>query len=95
MNGLLRDPAGIVGERHLLIDPALLAGYETDWTRRYRGTASCVVRPASAGEVAEVVRCCALHSAALTPQGGNTGLSAAAEPHVRRVPARRDTGNRP
>jgi hypothetical protein len=34
MNGLLQDLAGIVGEEHLLTDPGLLAGYETDWTRR-------------------------------------------------------------
>jgi FAD/FMN-containing dehydrogenase len=74
MNGLQRDLAGIVGEGHLLTDPELMAAYETDWTRRYRGTASCVIRPASAGQVAEVVRCCARHSAALVPQGGNTGL---------------------
>ena len=74
MNGLLRDLAGIVGEKHLLTDRGLLASYETDWTRRYRGTASCVVRPASAGQVAEVVRCCARHAAAVVPQGGNTGL---------------------
>ncbi len=74
MNSLLRDLAGAVGEPHLLTDPAVLAGYTTDWTRRYHGTACCVVRPGSAAEVAEVVRCCARHAAALVPQGGNTGL---------------------
>ncbi len=74
MNSLLRDLAGAVGEPHLLTDPAVLAGYTTDWTRRYHGTARCVVRPGSAAEVAEVVRCCARHAAALVPQGGNTGL---------------------
>src|SRR6266567_3284413 len=74
MCSLLRDLAGVVGEPQLLTDPGLLAGYATDWTRRYRGTASCVVRPGSAAEVAEVVRCCARHSAAVVPQGGNTGL---------------------
>ncbi len=74
MCSLLRDLAGVVGEPQLLTDPGLLAGYATDWTRRYRGTASCVVRPGSAAEVAEVMRCCARHSAALVPQGGNTGL---------------------
>jgi len=74
MCSLLRDLAGVVGEPQLLTDPGLLAGYATDWTRRYRGTASCVVRPGSAAEVSEVVRCCARHSAAVVPQGGNTGL---------------------
>ena len=83
MNGLLQDLAGIVGEKHLLTDPELLAGYETDWTRRYRGTASCVVRPASAGQAAEVVRCCARHAVALVPQGGNTGLVGGSVPPPR------------
>src|SRR5450755_1249357 len=83
MNGLLQDLAGIVGEKHLLTDPELLAGYETDWTRRYRGTASCVVRPASAGQAAEVVRCCARHAVTLVPQGGNTGLVGGSVPPPR------------
>jgi FAD/FMN-containing dehydrogenase len=83
MNGLLRDLAVIVGEQHLLTDRELLAGYETDWTRRYRGTASCVVRPASAAQVAEVMRCCARHRAAVVPQGGNTGLVGGSVPPPR------------
>ena len=32
----LRD---LVGEAHVLTDPEMRAGYETDWTRRYRGSA--------------------------------------------------------
>lgn len=74
MSGLLAELAGAVGEPQVLTGPSLLAGYVTDWTRRYHGTASCVVRPGSAEEVAEVVRCCARHAAVLVPQGGNTGL---------------------
>jgi FAD/FMN-containing dehydrogenase len=74
MSSLLRDLAGAVGEPYLLTDPGMLAGYTTDWTRRYHGPASCAVRPGSAAEVAKVVRCCAGHGAALVPQGGNTGL---------------------
>lgn len=66
--------AGIVGERHVLTDPDMRAGYERDWTGRYRGTARFVVRPGSTGEVARVVRACAESGAAIVPQGGNTGL---------------------
>jgi len=67
----LRD---IVGERHCLTDPDLRAGYETDWTRRFSGSARAVVRPGSVGEVADVLRLCADGGIAIVPQGGNTGL---------------------
>ncbi|MGH2417926.1 MAG: FAD-binding oxidoreductase, partial [Candidatus Limnocylindria bacterium] len=64
----------IVGEHHCLTDPALRASYETDWTRRWSGTALAVVRPASADEVAGVLRACADAGVGVVPQGGNTGL---------------------
>jgi FAD/FMN-containing dehydrogenase len=74
MNNLVRDLAAVVGAEHLLTEPDLTAGYTTDWTRRYSGNASCVIRPGSAGEVAEAVRVCARHQVPIVPQGGNTGL---------------------
>ena len=67
----LRDA---VGERHCLTDPALRASYETDWTRRFTGSALAVVRPASTPEVAEILRACADAGVGVVPQGGNTGL---------------------
>src|SRR5918994_5978320 len=67
----LRD---IVGERHCLVDPALRASYETDWTRRFGGHATAVVRPGSAEEVRAVLRACADAGVGVVPQGGNTGL---------------------
>jgi FAD/FMN-containing dehydrogenase len=73
-SGLLRDLASAVGNEHVLADPDLLAGYTTDWTRRYTGGALCAVRPGSTGQVAAVLRACAGHGATVVPQGGNTGL---------------------
>ena len=64
----------IVGETHCLTDPGLRASHETDWTRRFRGEALVVVRPASTGEVARVLVACARAGAGVVPQGGNTGL---------------------
>jgi FAD/FMN-containing dehydrogenase len=64
----------IVGERHCLTDPDLRAGYETDWTGRFAGTARAVVRPGSVDEVAAVLRRSAEAAIAVVPQGGNTGL---------------------
>lgn len=58
----------------MLTTPDMMASYVTDWTRRYGGRATCVVRPASTSEVAEVVRACARRGVPIIPQGGNTGL---------------------
>lgn len=64
----------VVGEHHVLVDDDLRAGYEVDWTGRFRGSTPMVVRPGSVDEVAAVVRVCADAGAAIVPQGGNTGL---------------------
>jgi len=74
MRNLVADLDAITGPERVLGEPDVLAGYATDWTRRYRGTAACVVMPGSTDEVAAVLRICAEHGARVTPQGGNTGL---------------------
>ena len=73
MTGLLDDLRAAVGGRHVLHEGDLSA-WEVDWRKRWRGRALAVVRPATTGEVAAVVRACAAHGAPLVPQGGNTGL---------------------
>jgi FAD/FMN-containing dehydrogenase len=72
--------ATIVGREHLLTDPELRAGYEVDWTGRFRGTSAAVVRPGSTEEVAAVLAWCDAHEVAVVPQGGNTGLVGGAVP---------------
>ena len=64
----------VVGERHVLTDPDVVAGYCTDWTGRFCGHSPVVVRPASTDECAAVVATCVEHGIALSLQGGNTGL---------------------
>src|SRR3954471_22812166 len=66
--------AEAIGDDHVLVDAQLRASYETDWTRRFHGSARCVVRPATTEEVAAVVRLCAAEGVAVCVQGGNTGL---------------------
>ncbi|HVL99509.1 MAG TPA: FAD-binding oxidoreductase [Egibacteraceae bacterium] len=66
--------AAVVGATHVLADAGLRAPYETDWTGRFSGRASLVVRPANTREVAGVIRACADAGVAVVPQGGNTGL---------------------
>lgn len=66
--------ARAVGDANVLVDPDLVASYETDWTGRFRGRAGAVVRPATTAQVADVLRACAAAGVPVVPQGGNTGL---------------------
>src|SRR6266568_5806961 len=83
MGNLLADLRAITGPAHVLAEPDVVAGYATDWTRRYRSGATCVVSPGSTGEVAQVVSACAVHGARIIPQGGNTGLVGGSIPPAR------------
>jgi FAD/FMN-containing dehydrogenase len=69
-----------VGADHVLVDPSVLASYETDWTGRFHGRARCAVRPGDAAQAAAVVRACAAAGVAVSVQGGNTGLVGASVP---------------
>jgi len=51
-----------------------MAGYLTDWRRRFTGHARAVLLPASTDEVAALVQLCVQHHVPIVPQGGNTGL---------------------
>lgn len=66
--------ADLVGAPHVLTDPALTAGYTTDFTGRFGAPGRLVVRPDGTGEVAAVLAACADAGVAVVPQGGNTGL---------------------
>lgn len=77
---LLDDLRDVVGDEHVLTDADLTGSYETDWTRRFSGRSACVVRPADTAQVADVVRLCGQHAAAVVLQGGNTGLVGASVP---------------
>ncbi len=67
----LRD---VVGPSHVIDDSDVTERYRVDWTGRFRGTATTVVRPATGDEVAAVVLICRDHGVGVVPQGGNTGL---------------------
>jgi FAD/FMN-containing dehydrogenase len=83
MGNLVADLRAITGPAHVLADPDVVAGYATDWTRRYAGAAACVVSPGSTAEVAAAVRACADYGARIIPQGGNTGLVGGSIPPAR------------
>ncbi|AQT79102.1 oxidoreductase [Mycolicibacterium litorale] len=81
MNSTLAERLrAIVGAGHVVTDPDVLAGRSTDYTGRYRGRASALVRPGSADEVAEVLRECRGAGVCVTVQGGRTSLVAGTVP---------------
>jgi FAD/FMN-containing dehydrogenase len=71
----------IVGAKHLSTDADVLAARSVDWTGRYRGAATALVRPGSTEEVAAVLRACRHAGTAVTVQGGRTSLVAGTVPH--------------
>jgi FAD/FMN-containing dehydrogenase len=80
---LLTALAEIVGPGHVLDDPQARAGFESDWTGRWRGQALAVVRPADTAEVAGVVSACVDAEAVIVTQGGNSGLVGGGVPRAR------------
>src|ERR1700679_865528 len=77
---VLQQVSSLVGVNYVSADPDVLAGRSVDHTGRYRGHASALVRPGSAGEVAEVLRICRDAGAHVTIQGGRTSLVAGTVP---------------
>ena len=55
-------------------DPDRLAPKLREWRDRWRGSTPLLLLPRSTQQVSEIVRHCAAHRIAVTPQGGNTGL---------------------
>ena len=64
----------LLGEGGWSDDPARLAPKLVEWRDRWHGATPLLVLPRSTAEVAAVVSLCAEAGAAVTPQGGNTGL---------------------
>jgi len=71
---LLNDLATVVGFDHCLTDPDLRAAYELDWTGRYRGLTTAVLRPGSVEELGSVLALCHEAGRPVVVQGGNTGM---------------------
>ncbi len=76
MNGdsLIGRLRALLGETAVVADAQGMAPHLADWRGRYRGSARCVVRPGSTGEVVGVVKLLAAEGVPMVPQGGNTGL---------------------
>lgn len=71
----------LLGPKGWSQDPEKLLEAATPWRGTYQGTTPLIVRPASTAEAAALVKLCAQHGVAITPQGGNTGLIDGGTPH--------------
>ncbi|MCB1547308.1 MAG: FAD-binding oxidoreductase, partial [Hyphomicrobiaceae bacterium] len=71
----------IVGPAGFIDDPRELVAYCSSWRGNWVGRVPLLLRPASTAEVQEIVRVCAEARLAIVPQGGNTGLTGASQPH--------------
>jgi len=78
---LLQSLAALLGPEGHSTDPDVIAPKLVEWRGRYRGTTPFLAKPRSAQEVSRVVALCAEAGAAITPQGGNTGLVAGQIPN--------------
>ena len=86
MGSVAERLAGDLGRAGLVLsEPDEVAAYTTDWTRKFSGTAPCVLRPHDTEEVAACVRACRKLGLALVPQGGNTGLVGGSVPRAGEV----------
>ena len=71
----------IVGPAGYIEHAADIAPYCKSWRDDWVGEVPIVLRPQSTAEVAEIARHCAEARVAIVPQGGNTGLTGASQPH--------------
>jgi len=73
--------AELLGPSGLIADAAGMAPYLEEERGLFHGKARLVARPASTGELAELVRICAAEGVGIVPQGGNTGLCGGGSPN--------------
>ncbi len=70
-----------VGEGGYVDNPGDLEGYTSGWRDDFQGAVPLVLRPKTTAEVAALVKICAETGTGIVPQGGNTGLTGASQPH--------------
>jgi FAD/FMN-containing dehydrogenase len=74
MSDLYERLAARLGPKGYSTDTEVMAGYLKEWRGRFEGYTPFLAMPANTAEASDVVRLCAGAGAAITPQGGNTGL---------------------
>jgi FAD/FMN-containing dehydrogenase len=69
-----------LGSQAVVTDAGEIEPWLTDWRGRVHGAACAMLAPKSTDEVADIVRLASEFRVPLVPQGGNTGMAAAATP---------------
>lgn len=77
----LTEAKQLLGDKGWRMDAESLEDVATPWRGTYRGHTPFLALPSTTEEVAGLVKLCAKHRVAITPQGGNTGLVDAGTPH--------------
>jgi len=71
----------VVGPGGYLDEPSDIDPYCRAWRDPWHGRVPLLLRPSSTADVARIVEICAETRTAIVPQGGNTGLTGASQPH--------------
>jgi len=71
---LLAELQSILSPSEIITDPSVIASFTTDWTGRFTGHASFVVRPNSTASLSRALSRANSHGVRVQIQGGNTGL---------------------
>lgn len=79
-SAMLADLAAALPADAIVTDGDLIAPWETDWRRRFTGSAPAILAPSSVGEVQAIVRAAARHRVLLVAQGGNSSMVGGATP---------------
>src|SRR6056297_336509 len=77
----LKAAKSLLGDKGWRMDAESLEEAATPWRGTYAGHTPFLALPDSTETVASLVKLCAEHKVAITPQGGNTGLVDAGTPH--------------
>ena len=77
---LISQVAERFGPKSVITDAADIEPWLNDWRGRFHGRSEAIIAPASAEEVATVVRLAAELRVPLVPQGGNTSMVGGATP---------------
>ena len=75
VNDLASRFAAVCGDAHVEAGDGIGPRYQSDWLGKTASEPAIVVRPASTGEVAGVMKICAETRTPVIPFGGNSGLA--------------------
>ena len=81
-DSVLERLKAVAGPGGYIDDPKDLEGYSSSWRDDWVGAVPLLLRPKTTEEVAELVKICAETKTSIVPQGGNTGLTGASQPHA-------------